>query len=233
MANHVHSCDDIEAEIASLHGLVEQIFPEKMQTNHEKRQRQRAELTTPRWAIKQSEVTQLNEIFKTIQKPSLAMRQALAEQMGVTPRQISVWFRNHRQRVRLCKMNGRDDGEAKSLEPIAEADSCEDEMDLQGVSNMERVASPTNSESSDGTVKFESVASPLLSSEFSDGKANPDAFRHSAPVESACGTATLDFGSQLTSELPSMGTVTSESLPLPLPNRLDDFGSSSCTTSAA
>ena len=36
--------------------------------------------------------------------PSLALRQQLAQEMGVTPRQVQVWFRNRRQRVRLASV---------------------------------------------------------------------------------------------------------------------------------
>lgn len=48
----------------------------------------RAKLTCPRWSIKPHHLRQLEEIFKEVQAPSLALRQAVAEQMGVTPRQV-------------------------------------------------------------------------------------------------------------------------------------------------
>ena len=47
----------------------------------------RAKLTVPRWSISRTHLRQLEEIFKTVKAPSLALRQSLAEQMGVNPRQ--------------------------------------------------------------------------------------------------------------------------------------------------
>jgi len=64
----------------------------------------RAKLTVPRWSISRTHLRQLEEIFKTVKAPSLALRQSLAEQMAVNPRQVQVWFRNRRQRVRLAKL---------------------------------------------------------------------------------------------------------------------------------
>ena len=66
----------------------------------------RAKLTNPRWTISSAQLTRLESLFKEVHTPSLAMRQQLAQEMGVTPRQIQVWFRNRRQRVRLAKLGG-------------------------------------------------------------------------------------------------------------------------------
>lgn len=55
----------------------------------------------PRWMVDELQLRQLEEVFKQVKTPSPALRQALAQQMGVTPKQIQVWFRNRRQRERI------------------------------------------------------------------------------------------------------------------------------------
>jgi len=80
----------------------------------------RAKLTVPRWSISRTHLRQLEEIFKTVKAPSLALRQSLAEQMGVNPRQVQVWFRNRRQRVRLAKLKAvAARGPASDVERVA------------------------------------------------------------------------------------------------------------------
>ena len=43
----------------------------------------------------------LEEIFEEDPSPTFALREALADEFGATVRQVSIWFRNRRQRVRL------------------------------------------------------------------------------------------------------------------------------------
>ncbi len=57
-------------------------------TNRGIKSAKRAKLSCPRWSIKPDHLRQLEEIFEEVQMPSLALRQALAEQMGVTSRQV-------------------------------------------------------------------------------------------------------------------------------------------------
>lgn len=63
--------------------------------------RKRACMVTPRWSVSREQKRLLEEFFKTVQTPSRGAREALAQQMGVTPQQVKVWFRNQRQRIRL------------------------------------------------------------------------------------------------------------------------------------
>ena len=64
----------------------------------------RAKLTVPRWSISRESLQRLEGIFKEIRTPSLSLRQSLAAELGVKPRQVQVWFRNRRQRVRLASL---------------------------------------------------------------------------------------------------------------------------------
>ena len=48
----------------------------------------RAKLTAPRWSISHAQLQKLEEIFKMVQVPSVALSESLAEQMGVNPRQV-------------------------------------------------------------------------------------------------------------------------------------------------
>uniref|UniRef100_A0A7S2NCP4 Homeobox domain-containing protein n=1 Tax=Haptolina brevifila TaxID=156173 RepID=A0A7S2NCP4_9EUKA len=135
MAMLFHPCDMIEAHIASMQGLVGQFMPD------DSRQRQRAKLTTPRWSITESQLAQLNEIFKTVKTPTLGMRQALAEQLRVSPRQIQVWFRNRRQRVRLSEIQCGsvtkpptcDDISLDPLEAVSEGDFVQEDDEVSQV----------------------------------------------------------------------------------------------------
>ena len=48
----------------------------------------RAKLTVPRWSISRTDSQKLETIFKEVSTPSLALRQQLATEMGVTSRQV-------------------------------------------------------------------------------------------------------------------------------------------------
>ena len=87
---------------------------------HHSEMAKRAKLAAPRWTITKAQLRQLEAVFEQVKAPSLAVRQKLATQMGVSPRQIQVWFRNRRQRVRLQGMGGADE------KAISEA--CSSEM---------------------------------------------------------------------------------------------------------
>lgn len=131
--------DTIESDIALVHESIDKVFgdgelasllpmgEELVDFQRNVKSYKRAKLTCPRWSIKPHHLRQLEEIFKEVQAPSLALRQAVAEQMGVTPRQVQVWFRNRRQRVRLSKLgkDGCDDDDddddtiCVNAEPVA------------------------------------------------------------------------------------------------------------------
>lgn len=107
------TCDAIEDDIAIVHETIDKHFGElpisesdliRTLNSSNANFSKRAKLTTPRWSIKAQHLRQLEEVFKAVKAPSYPLRQALAEQMGVTPRQVQVWFRNRRQRVRLSKL---------------------------------------------------------------------------------------------------------------------------------
>uniref|UniRef100_A0A7S2DSA2 Homeobox domain-containing protein n=1 Tax=Haptolina brevifila TaxID=156173 RepID=A0A7S2DSA2_9EUKA len=125
--------DVVESEIEAMHDAVGD-FPEAIATtgeSEEQRQKsspkRRSKLTAPRWSIAQNQLAQLQEIFKTVKAPSLAVRQMLGRQMGVSPRQIQVWFRNRRQRVRLAKLRGEPDPSETDIMDLAEEDYCCDD----------------------------------------------------------------------------------------------------------
>ena len=102
--------DDIEFEISGIHDSIDKAGGEValylMRSEHAPTFQKRAKLTAPRWSISRSHLAHLEEVFKEVRTPSMAQRQQLAQQLGVTTRQIQVWFRNRRQRVRLAGING-------------------------------------------------------------------------------------------------------------------------------
>jgi len=99
-----------EADLASLFPMGD-MHHDLMPMDSQRKPCKRAKLTVPRWSISRTHLRQLEEIFKTVKAPSLALRQSLAEQMGVNPRQVQVWFRNRRQRVRLVRIATETEGE--------------------------------------------------------------------------------------------------------------------------
>ena len=53
-----------------------------------------------RWTINQSSLQTLEAIFQHEQFPSQQLRTQLGAHLGVSPRQVQVWFQNRRQRER-------------------------------------------------------------------------------------------------------------------------------------
>ena len=63
----------------------------------------RAKLTAPRWSISHAQLQKLEEIFKMVQVPSVALSESLAEQMGVNPRQVRSGSRTPlREQLSFC-----------------------------------------------------------------------------------------------------------------------------------
>lgn len=60
---------------------------------------------SPRWIITRPALFVLEQVFTIDKFPSHVMRQRLAQDLGVTPRQIQVWFQNRRQRERSVQRN--------------------------------------------------------------------------------------------------------------------------------
>ena len=52
-------------------------------------------MTTPRWKISSTRKNQLEDIFKIVKAPTLILCQLLAEQMGVTTRQVRAFACAH------------------------------------------------------------------------------------------------------------------------------------------
>ena len=71
------------------------------QANRKLKERKRSKLAVPRWCIPPDQLEKLEEIFADTPSPSFALRGELAEEFGATTRQVSIWFRNRRQRARL------------------------------------------------------------------------------------------------------------------------------------
>ncbi|KAL1503161.1 hypothetical protein AB1Y20_011220 [Prymnesium parvum] len=60
---------------------------------------------SPRWIITRPALFVLEQVFTIDKFPSHVMRQRLAQELGVTPRQVQVWFQNRRQRERSVQRN--------------------------------------------------------------------------------------------------------------------------------
>lgn len=138
------TCDAIEDDIAIVHQTIDKFFGElpisesdlirtlnASKSNFSKR----AKLTTPRWSIKPQHLRQLEEVFKAVRAPSYPLRQALAEQLGVTPRQVQVWFRNRRQRARLAKLK-------KGTDEADDKDEADDHDDAAGAEVQAQIEPP-------------------------------------------------------------------------------------------
>ena len=76
-----------------------------------KRDRKRTPPST-RWCIRPEELTVLEDVFAKERSPTFAVRDALAEMFGCTTRQVSVWFRNRRQRSKDSESDHEEEGEA-------------------------------------------------------------------------------------------------------------------------
>ena len=102
--------DAIESEISGIHESIDNaggpVALYLMRSEHAPSFQKRAKLTTPRWSISRGHLAHLEAVFEEVRTPSMAQRQQLAQQLGVTTRQVQVWFRNRRQRVRLASLAG-------------------------------------------------------------------------------------------------------------------------------
>merc|ERR1719454_1788803 len=58
------------------------------------------EVKAPRWNISRPVLAVLEQVFTLEKFPSQLMRQRLAADLSVTPRQVQVWFQNRLQRER-------------------------------------------------------------------------------------------------------------------------------------
>ena len=54
-----------------------------------------------RWSPTAPQLRRLGESYEKTRFPTVEMRRALANELGVTPRKIQVWFQNRRQREKL------------------------------------------------------------------------------------------------------------------------------------
>lgn len=80
-------------------------------------QRKRAS-PSARWHLKEHQRRALEAFYQQVQRPSRAASQALASKMGVSLKQIKVWFRNRRQRDRLGTSPGTEAPSAPQLGSI-------------------------------------------------------------------------------------------------------------------
>lgn len=63
------------------------------------RERRRAKPANPRWVIGPAQLARLESVFAETRSPSISTREILSMELGSTIRQVSIWFRNRRQRV--------------------------------------------------------------------------------------------------------------------------------------
>ena len=57
----------------------------------------------PRWNIKKSHLEVLESAFERDHFPPIDVRHAISEELGVSNRQVQVWFQNRRQRARAVE----------------------------------------------------------------------------------------------------------------------------------
>jgi Homeodomain-containing transcription factor len=69
----------------------------------------------PRWTPSEDAKVLLETIFSADSFPTLAVRNQLASQLGIDPRQVQIWFQNRRQRERL-KRGGKEADEGADAE---------------------------------------------------------------------------------------------------------------------
>jgi len=147
----------------------------------------RAKLLTPRWHVVQSELRILESVFESDPTPSRELREKLALDMGVTPRQVQVWFRNRRQRVRCGQPPPKRATETKSSKtasPVqADAPASPPLSLLLGSSS----PSTTGTSLPSPTTSVRSSSPPLLFPVARDqepaqaAQPLPDAFAHPSP----------------------------------------------------
>jgi len=82
----------------------------------------------PRWNINRSALYVLEQVFDLEKFPSHHMRQRLAADLAVTPRQVQVWFQNRRQRER----NNCRPGEQPSTSLDSVSSGCTEAMESAG-----------------------------------------------------------------------------------------------------
>jgi len=224
-----HLCDLIENEIDMMHDAVSLVLPLDEFTaafdigsDLPRQTQKRSKLTAPRWSVPRTQLNQLEEIFRTVKAPSATLRQFLSEKMGVTPRQIQVWFRNRRQRVRLAKLRGDVDPSeldapvSLSLPESAEDDNQTDKSAEASVMAammgtpaahkfesvpLSRAPSPTHSThsdaNSDAPTEIAALPMPILTHKGLNHKrmASPDSITEQEPAAKALrpGQALLEF----------------------------------------
>lgn len=73
-----------------------------------------------RWNITPAQRRLLERTYKTHPYPVMSLREQLGRQLGVTPRQIQIWFQNRRQRSRKGTVEEVDDDEEEDLRLLEE-----------------------------------------------------------------------------------------------------------------
>lgn len=110
----------------------------------------------PRNKTSSIQLETLETVSQSVLKPDKALRQKLSVQLGMTPRQIQIWFQNKRAKLKKCKENEVGSGESPSYPNKKKTKSSEKKKDS---SKADLSMAELNNMESSSTVPFYSAPS--------------------------------------------------------------------------